>query len=220
MNSTSSPRSPVRLLIADDHLVLRQALREVFVKKGGYLVVGEASDGEDLLALARQSAPDVIIMDLSMPKVGGLVALEELRRRGIQTPVLVLSAVEQAVSIKSALNAGARGFVPKNVELSELELAIASVLSGRTYVSPSITAKLITEGSGPDGDTPLSVLSDREREILVLLANGKKNREIGKLLHISTRTVDTHRTNILKKLAVKTNAELVKLAISSGLVSV
>jgi len=210
---------PVRLLIADDHVVLREALRETFNNKGGYEIVGEASDGEALLNLARQSQPHVILMDLAMPRVGGLVALEELRRRGIETPVLVLSAAEQTSHIRSALNAGAKGFLPKNVELKELEFAIAAVLSGKTYVSPTITDKLINSDANGEESSPLSVLSDREREILILLANGKKNREIGKLLHISTRTVDTHRTNILRKLNVRTNAELVRLAISSGLVS-
>lgn len=212
--------APVRLLIADDHVVLRQALRETFSRKGGYVIVGEASDGEALLNLARQSEPHVILMDLAMPRVGGLVALEELKRRGIETPVLVLSAADQTSHIRSALNAGAKGFLPKNVELQELEFAISAVLNGKTYVSPTITDKLInSEANGEDG-SPLSVLSDREREILILLANGKKNREIGKLLHISTRTVDTHRTNILRKLNVKTNAELVRLAITSGLVTI
>ena len=217
----SSTSDKVKLLLVDDHLVLRQALCEVLASKGKYKVVGEAADGKELLDLASKTPVDIIIMDLAMPNVNGVTALEELRRRGIDSPVLVLSADESDKSIRAALKAGARGFVPKQVGLAEVEFAIDAVLAGKTYLSPTVTERFMASGGVEGGElSPLSCLSEREREIFMLLASGKPNREIGKCLHISTRTVDTHRSNIMKKLGVKANTELVKLAISEGLVSV
>lgn len=215
---TNTPSEAVRILLVDDHAVLRQALSEVLAVKGKFSVVGEASNGAELLELAPRMPADIIILDLAMPKVNGIEAIAELKKLGITAPVLVLSADETDRSIRSALKAGARGFLPKQVGLTEVEFAINAVLAGQTYLSPSITERFMASG-GVDGDnhSPLSVLSTREREIFLLLANGKPNRDIGKMLHISTRTVDTHRSNIMKKLAVKANADLVKLAYAEGL---
>ena len=160
---------------------------------------------------------------MTMPKLDGLAALEMLKARdeGKSPPVLVLSANEGQSKVRAALKAGARGYLPKNAGLEELEFAIDSIMQGKTYLSPAITEPLMNgaETESPL-ENPLSVLTKREIEILAHLADGKPNREIGKLLHISTRTVDTHRSNILKKLKVKTNAELVKLAIGNGLISI
>lgn len=208
------------LVIADDHLVLRQALCEL-IESRGYHVTAQASDGAELLNILKshpQNRPDLVIMDLAMPNVDGIAALEEIKKDPSAPPVLVLSADEGERKIRSALNAGARGYVPKNAGIEELEFAINSILNGKTYLSPSITAQLVTPEERPAG-APLSVLTRRELEILAHLADGKPNRVIGKLLHISTRTVDTHRSNILKKLKVKTNAELVKLAIAHGVIT-
>jgi DNA-binding NarL/FixJ family response regulator len=221
MNYSSEATSQqVKLFLVDDHQVLRQALTEALSGKG-YRVVGEASDGQELLSQLGEVKADVIIMDLAMPRANGLTTIEELKRRGIDAPILVLSADESEKSIRAALKAGARGFLPKQVGLTEVEFAIEAVLTGKTYLSPSITERFMASG-GVEGSSasPLDCLSTREREIFVHLANGKPNREIGKQLHISTRTVDTHRSNILKKLGLKTNAELVKLAIAEGLVTV
>jgi DNA-binding NarL/FixJ family response regulator len=209
------------LVIADDHVVLRQALCEMLESKGEYHVVGQASDGEELLKLLQGQQPDLVILDIDMPKLDGLVALERMKDNPVHAPVLVLSADESARQVRSAIKAGAKGYIPKNVGLDELRFAINSILNGKTYLSPSVTDALMST-DGPSLTTPdvLSVLSKREVEILTHLADGKPNRVIGKLLHISTRTVDTHRSNILKKLKVKTNAELVKIAIGSGLITV
>lgn len=208
----------VRLLIADDHLVLRQALADMLQKKGQFEVIGQASDGEELLKLLADKIPDLVILDISMPKLDGIKTLEEMSVKGIRVPVLVLSADEAERSVRAALKAGARGFMPKNAGVDELEFAIDSILKGQTYLSPAITS-LLMNGDAV-ASNPLNILTKRELEILKHLADGLPNRQIGKLLHISTRTVDTHRSNILKKLNVKTNAELVKLAISHGLISV
>ncbi|MBX7144144.1 MAG: response regulator transcription factor [Oligoflexia bacterium] len=213
----------ISLIVADDHAVLRQALCEMLRNRAGkYQVVAEAADGEELVGLLKTHKPDLVIMDVAMPKLDGLAVLERLTVDGAFPPVLVLSANDGGRNVKAALKAGARGFVPKNAGIQELEFAINSILEGKTYLSPSITTSLMGPGGASDAalDNPLSVLTKRELEILTHLADGKPNREIGKFLHISTRTVDTHRSNILKKLKVKTNAELVKIAISNGLIKV
>lgn len=211
----------INLIIADDHVVVRQALAEMLKKRGSFNVLAEASHGGELLDLLRSHKPDVVILDMNMPKVDGLQTLEKLTTLGTFPPVLILSAGEGERNVRAALKAGAKGYVPKNVGIEELEFAIQSILNGKTYLSPAVVAPLMNKGSGEVNlESPLSVLTKREVEILKHLADGKPNREIGKLLHISTRTVDTHRSNILKKLNLKTNAELVKIAISNGLISV
>jgi DNA-binding NarL/FixJ family response regulator len=213
----------IRLVLADDHVVLRHALAEVLRSNGKYEILAEAENGEELLKLLLQHKPDLVIMDMAMPVLDGISTLERMKVSGSTQlpPVLVLSADEGKKNVVAALNAGARGFIPKNARIDELEFAIDSVLQGKTYLSPSVTGGLMEGGSVENNlQNPLSVLTERELEVLKLLADGKPNRAIGKLLHISTRTVDTHRSNILKKLNVKTNAELVKIAIAHRLINV
>ena len=208
----------VRLVIADDHNVLRQGLCEMLEDKGVYSVVGQAADGLELLDVLKANQADVILMDITMPKLDGIATLERMQAQNIQVPVVMLSANEGERSIRQALKGGAKGYLPKNVSLEELEFAITSVLEGKTYLSPSITSSLMN--AADPTESPISVLTKREVEILKYLAQGKPNKDIGKLLHISSRTVDTHRSNILKKLNLRTNAELVRLAISEDLVGV
>lgn len=212
---TEQINSPVKLYLVDDHLVLRQALAEALGHRGKYSVIGHTGSSNELYNQSSTFKADVIVLDFSLPNTNGLEVLNELRRRGIDIPVLILSGDESGRAAKAALQAGAKGFLPKQAGLSEMEHAIDEIARGGTYLSPSLTAN----GNGAPGheaEASSAVLSNREREIMVLLANGKPNREIGKLLSISVRTVDTHRSNILKKLGFKTNAELVKLAIAEG----
>lgn len=212
----------INLIVADDHVVLRQALCELLAHRGPYNIVAQASNGEQLLKLLSTHKPDLVIMDVSMPQVDGITALSEIYRGTTPPPVLVLSADEGEKNVRAALKAGAKGFLPKHAALEELEFAISAIVEGKTYLSPSITDSLVADNGevkNPHAD-PLAVLTKREVEIMRYLADGMPNREIGKLLHISTRTVDTHRSNILKKLNVRTNAEIVKLAIQCGLISV
>lgn len=208
----------IKLVIADDHLVVRQGITEMLEKRGNYSVMAQASNGEELLKTLNDKRPDIIIMDVQMPQMDGINTLQEMARRGLKLPVLVLSANEGERNIKSVLKAGAKGFMPKNSGIDELEFAINSILKGQTYLSPAVTDQLMN--SDNSANALLNTLTKREIEILKHLADGKPNRIIGKSLHISTRTVDTHRSNILKKLNVKTNAELVKIAIGNGLIEV
>lgn len=211
----------INLLIADDHTVLRQALCEMLEAKNGYKIVGQASNGEEVLELLKSTLPDIIIMDVAMPKLSGIDALKRLGEvKSNPPPVLVLSANEGEMTVRAALRAGAKGFLPKNVGAEELAFAIESILKGQTYLSPSVTSNLMSEDPTKENlSDPTAVLTKREVEILTLLAQGKPNRDIAKMLHISIRTVDTHRSNILKKLAVKTNADLVRVALTAGLIS-
>lgn len=209
----------VNIVIADDHVVLRLALCELLESQGKYNVIAQASNGKELLELLKLHSADLVILDVTMPEVDGLGVLAELSHELDSPPILVLSANEERESVKSVLQAGAKGYLPKHVGFEELEFAIKSILSGKTYLSPSITEQLMSSGIEKAGHNPVDLLTKREIEILTLLASGKTNREIGKELHISIRTVDTHRSNILKKLKLKTNAELVKVAIQGGLIT-
>lgn len=211
----------IKLFVADDHTVIRKALCEMLEKKGDYQVIGQASNGEEALSMLNSCHPDVIILDIQMPKLNGIEALKKLSAGPGCPPVVILSANDNEMSVRAALQAGARGFLPKNVKEDELEFAIKSVIKGQTYLSPAVTTHLMSYNPNTGTlDDPLAVLTKREREIMGFLAQGQSNREIGKMLHISVRTVDTHRSNILKKLSVKNNADLTRLAISSGLVSI
>lgn len=217
----SSKSHPVKLFLVDDHLVLRQALSKALCEEHKYEVIGHAGNGQELLSQLSSCAPDVIVLDHAMPKSNCLETIEALRLAGCTAPVLILSAVENSSNIRAALKAGARGFIPKQAGLSEMQFAIDAIVEGGTYLSPSVTNRLMSpEGAQQGSSSSVTLLSAREREIMTHIANGMRNREIGALLHISTRTVDTHRSNILKKLGLKSNAELVKLAISEGMISV
>jgi DNA-binding NarL/FixJ family response regulator len=213
----------INLVIADDHVVLREALTELLEIRGNYNVIAQAGDGNELLGILKnpETHADLVILDVAMPHLDGVKTLEEIKISHKSLPVLILSASGGEGKVRQALKLGARGYLPKNAGLKELEFAIQSILEGKTYLSPTVTQALMNEGRDADPlANPLSVLTKREVEILALLADGKPNRDIAKMLHISIRTVDTHRSNILKKLKVRTNADLVKLAIQQGLITV
>lgn len=217
---SSGEKFMVSLLVADDHTILRQALCELLEKNQRFDVIAQASDGEQVLEILKTQRPDVIIMDISMPKLDGVEALKRLKDWEQCPPVLVLTANSGDNTVRAALDAGARGFIPKNAASDELEFAINSILKGQTYLSPSITDHMLARnGAGGTPNNPLVNLTKREVEILKYLADGKSNKEIGKILFISSRTVDTHRSNILKKLKAKNNQELVKISIQAGLIS-
>jgi DNA-binding NarL/FixJ family response regulator len=211
---------PVKLFLIDDQVLMRQAIARALSVTDKYEVVGHAANTNDLIANAERMDADVIILDMMMSRASCLEAVQQLLNQGITVPILVLSGDESLFNVKATLNAGARGFVPKRSDLTEMEFAIDAVAKGGTYVSPSVAEG--KENSHANGSAPASseALSPREHEIFVLLAQGRKNRDIGAQLCISTRTVDTHRSNILKKLGLHSNAELVRLAISEGLVNI
>lgn len=211
---------PVKLFLVDDQVLMRQAIARALSVTDKYEVVGHAANASDLIANAGQMDADVIILDMMMSRTSCLEAVQQLRKQGVTVPILVLSGDESHFNVKAALNAGARGFVPKRSDLSEMEFAIDAVAKGGTYVSPSVAEANANNQTSATNVINSEVLSPREHEIFLLLAQGRKNRDIGAQLSISTRTVDTHRSNILKKLNLHSNAELVRLAISEGLVNI
>lgn len=206
----------VKLLIADDHTVVRQGLKSLLSTESDWSVVAEACDGLEAVKLSESHTPDVIIVDLTMPNLGGVEAISRLKSQRKAPLIIVLSAKEDEFSVSDAMHAGAAAYVSKSSSADELKFAIKAVLKGQTYLSPSVCGAYLKAESG--GLSPVQELSVREREVLKLLAEGKPNRVIAKFLHISPRTVDSHRANILKKLGVNSNAELTQVAIRYGVV--
>jgi DNA-binding NarL/FixJ family response regulator len=206
---------PVKLFLVEDELLMRQAFARALSVTEKYHVVGHSANCQELLANPSDFSPDVIILDTVISGHGWLETLQQLKNSGVSAPILILSGDNNVGALKAALNAGARGILPKWSELGEMEQAIDAIAQGETYVSPNMQSNSTLSNSSTPTTTEL--LSTREHEIFMLLAQGRKNRDIGKQLSISTRTVDTHRSNILKKLQVQSNAELVRMAISEGL---
>ena len=208
-----------KIIIADDHVVLREGLRSLLNTIDGLEVVAEASDGFEVLPLIEEHEPDLLIIDLTMPNLGGVETISRLQKAKHKPNILVLSAREDDVSVAEAIRAGAKGYVPKSSDSDELQFAIKSLLKGQTYVSPSVASGVVgKDASEQDNISPLASLTSREREVMKLLSEGKPNRDVAKVLHISPRTIDSHRSNIMKKLGITSNAELVQLALKYGLV--
>ena len=207
---------PISVLIADDHPVVRQGLAVLFDVQDDLVLVGQASDGAEAVALVRELTPDVLVLDLKLPGLDGLGVLAELRAAGLTTRVLVLTSAAGPGSPAMALQAGAAGFLYKDVDPEALVRAIRSVHDGHTVLAPQ-AAGLVTARPG-DGARGLQSLTGREREVLVLLAEGRSNREIARTLTVSEKTVKTHVSAILAKLGVadRTQAALLAVRQSGG----
>ena len=204
------------IVLADNQVILREGIRALIDQIEDWSVVGEASDGFELLPLVQTHSPDIVILELSMPNLGGLEAINRLMRLADSPPILVLSAKSDDLSISEALKAGAMGYLTKDSDSEELKFAIRALLGGKSYLSPEVAHRVLTHSN--EDEIPLCALSSREREVMKLLSEGKANREVAKLLHISPRTVDSHRANIMKKLGVKSNAAMVQLALEFGMI--
>ena len=207
---------PISVLIADDHPVVRQGLAVLFDVQDDLVLVGQASDGAKAVALVRELTPDVLVLDLKLPGLDGLGVLAELRAAGLTTRVLVLTSAAGPGSPAMALQAGAAGFLYKDVDPEALVRAIRSVYDGHTVLAPQ-AAGLVTARPG-DAARGLQSLTGREREVLVLLAEGRSNREIARTLTVSEKTVKTHVSAILAKLGVadRTQAALLAVRQSGG----
>lgn len=210
----------VKILIADDHGVVREAISSLLSNELGMEVVGGAEDGRVAVQLARQLKPDVIIMDIAMPNLNGIEATRQIVREFPRTKVIALSAYPDRRSVREMLKAGASGYIPKRCGFHELASAIRAVASNRTYLSPLISG-IVVEGyihhGAADKTSAYSVLTVREREVLQLVAEGKSTKEIAKELHLSVKTIEWHRSQIMNKLGLQSIAELVKYAINEGL---
>jgi DNA-binding NarL/FixJ family response regulator len=213
--------APIRVLIADDHAIVRTGIRHVLESEPGFVVVGEASTGTEALELAATLRPDVAVLDISMPGTSGLRVAAELRQRAPETQVLILSMHDNTEYVLESLRAGAHGYLLKDTAATELRDAIRAVRRGESFFSPAIAGRLsaVVRGDAAESSAgALGQLTARERQVLVGVAQGHTNREIATQLGISHRTVETHRESLMRKLGVRTVAGLTRLALEAGLV--
>ncbi len=211
---------PIRVLVADDHAIVRTGIRHVLESEPGFAVVGEAATGAEALELATSLRPDVAVLDISMPDESGLRVAEELRRRVPTTHVLILSMHDNTEYVLESLRAGAHGYLLKDTAATELRGAIRAVRRGESFFSPPIASRLtaVVRGDAAGQPDALSQLTARERQVLIGVAQGRTNREIALELGISHRTVETHRESLMRKLGVRTVAGLTRLALEAGLI--
>lgn len=208
------------VLLADDHRIVLEGLKGLLVDE--FEVVGMVEDGRALLDQVQQLRPDIIVVDVAMPLLNGIDAVKQIKKSGLDTKVVFLTMHRDAMYAKEAFEAGALGFVLKHSAPSELTKAIQEALKGNTYISPAIAQEVMQFYKG-DVDAKAgasSSLTLRQREVMQLLAEGKSAKEIANILHISTRTVEFHKYNMMEQLGIKTSAELVHFAIKYGIVSI
>ena len=217
MTDTTGAAEEISIVIADDHKVVRSGLRLVLHGHDGMRVVGEAGDVTEALRLVAARRPDVLILDLNMPGEPSLPAIPRVAQASPATRVVVLTMQDDPAFARQALQSGARAFVLKEAPGSELVAAVRAAAAGRTYLNPEIGARLV---AGPGASGPAEDLTERERDVLRLIALGHTNPEIAGQLHLSVRTIETHRAHVQRKLGLTTRAELVRYAIEQGLVRV
>ncbi|MFL6009299.1 MAG: response regulator [Rubrobacteraceae bacterium] len=206
-----------RVLITDDHGVVRQGLRMFLSLDPDFEVVGEASNGEEALAMARDLGPDVVLMDLLMPVMDGISATEKIRAELPDVEVIALTSVLEDASVTGAVRAGAIGYLLKDTDSEELSRAIKAAAEGRVHLAPEAAARLMREVRAPDSP---EALTDRETEVLRFLARGKANKQIASSLYVSEKTVKAHVSSILMKLGVQSRTQAALYAVRTGLVSI
>lgn len=212
--------SKIRILLADDHELIRTGIRNLIGSNKDFEIVGESADGEDALRKTRELAPDVVIIDISMPKLSGIEAARRIRSDSPAARILVLTMHENAEYVYQILKSGASGYILKNAGKDEITAAIYAVMKGGKFFSPRISELMISEyvrqAERRDDQSQGATLTSREQEVLKLIARGLNNHQIADKLFISPRTVDTHRTNIMQKLNIHDAANLVKYALENG----
>lgn len=213
-----------RILIVEDHTLLRAGIRSLLLQDPTLEIVGEADNGRDAVRLMDSLAPDLVLMDISMPGMNGIEAIVDIKRRYPKTLVLVLTAHKADEYIHESLRAGADGYILKDATHDELRVAIRSVLNGKTYLSPDISKNVISAYLGTDKATGTTssawdTLTHREREVLKLVAEGRPNKYIADYFCLSVKTIEKHRSNLMKKLDLHNASMLTAYAIEKGLVS-
>ena len=214
----------IRVFLADDHLILREGIRSLLEKVSDIEIVGEASDGGEAVSKVEQALPDVVLMDITMPGINGLEATRQIKQKCPQVKVVILTIHETDQYLSQMLQVGASGYVVKTTTANELVSAIKAVYHGDVYLYPSIARMLVEDYlhrvTGGEEKNSFEGLTRREREILMHIADDKKNKEIADLLGISIRTVQVHRTNLMDKLGARDRTELVKYAIRKGIIDI
>ena len=215
--------SPVRVLLADDHGIVRRGLHYLIERSPGFEVVGEAADGREAVKLAEQLNPDVVVMDIGMPNLNGIDATAQIVRRSPAIGVIILSMYSDETYLVRALSAGARGYLVKDSAEADLIRALQAVSQGRPFFSPAIAQTLLEDYMRRLQQQNLKdsydLLTDREKEVLQLLAEGKSNKEVAALLSLSLYTVETHRSNLMQKLNLHNTAEIVLYAVRKKIIS-
>ena len=211
---------PIRVLVADDHMLVRTGIRHVLESESGFEVVGEAATASEAVALATKLRPDVVVLDISMPGESGLQITARLRGGSPEPRVLILSMHDNAEYVLESVRAGAHGYLLKDTAATELRSAIRTVCRGESYFSPPIASRLreALRGEQETHAGSLAQLTSREREVLKGVARGRTNKEIAGELGISHRTVETHRESLMRKLQIRTVAELTRFALGAGIV--
>lgn len=215
-NPKCDPPDAKRIVIVDDHPLFRKGLEQLIHSDGTFEVCGEASNASEAMEVIRKLDPDLAIVDLSLPGANGIELIKNIRAEFPKLPILVLSMHDESLYALRALRAGAEGYVMKHEALANVVQAIHEVFSGRPYLSPAMAAQVITKfaRSPAEGDADATErLSDRELEILELIGKGNEVRQIGKLLHLSPKTVETHRAHIKEKLQLKNAREVARFAV-------
>ena len=214
----------VRILLADDHTLVRQGLRKLLEERPDWEVVAEAADGREAVRLAEQHRPDVAIVDVAMPLLNGIEATRQITRRVPETRVLVLSMHADEAYVRQILQAGGTGYLLKDSADVDLLQAVSETSQGRSFFSPSIAGVMLDTyrrqgdgGAGGAGDR-FDTLSEREREVFQLIAEAKTNKEIAALMHVSPSTVETHRAHLMEKLDLHSAAEIVLYAVRRGVI--
>jgi two-component system, NarL family, response regulator NreC len=205
----------LRVALADDHVLVRQGIRAL-LEGAGMQVVGEAADGNEVLRVAQRERPDVVVLDISMPNFNGLAAAERLGRACPESRVVILTRHDEQQYVTEALRSGVRGYVLKQQAATDLVRAIREVCNGQVYLSPGVSRAVADFYAAPADDA--AVLSLRERQVLQLIAEGKSTRAIGVLLHLSAKTIETHRSRLMHKLDIHEVAGLVRYAIRKGMI--
>ena len=208
------------IVIVDDHKLVREGICKLLETRDDFEVVGEASDGEEAVQVVLDKQPDVALMDLWMPRLSGIEATRRIGQRGLDTKVLVLSANASQIFVEEVIRSGAAGYVAKNAASGDLIAAIDAVRQGESYLSPAIAQQFVDAMARPADGEPsrAGTLSDREREVLRLIAEGLSSKEIAVMLGVSLKTVDSHRSNLMEKLDIHKVSGLVRFAIRAGLV--
>ncbi|SNS13966.1 two component transcriptional regulator, LuxR family [Humidesulfovibrio mexicanus] len=217
-NTTDTKR--YKVLLAEDHALLRQSLKAYLEAQGLCQVIGEAQDGREAMRMCRELKPDIVLMDLSMPGVDGMVAVKAIKRDYPDARIIALTAHRSEDYLHAALDSGVDGYVVKAASAEDLLTAIRAVCRGEAYVSPEVSATLITgylRSARPERTSPLEGLTTRERHILQMVLKGMKNKEIAEKLFLSTRTVEKHRANFMKKLDVHNLHQVREFVKISGL---
>jgi DNA-binding NarL/FixJ family response regulator len=216
---SAQPPGAVRVVLVDDHALVRQGFRRILDDEAGIAVVGEGGSGAEAVELVRTQKPDVIVLDMSMPDMNGLHAARMILRERPQTRVLILSMYSDEQYVRSALDAGVHGYILKSALETDLTRAVRAVAQGQQYLSPELSSVVIRALQGKsEAEDPWERLTEREKQVLQLIAHGKSNKEIAVVLGLSVNTVAVHRANLMSTLKVHKAAELVLYAVKKGLV--